>query len=140
MITEGKAKLDIKIEDIVSKKMETFYNPVMKFNRDISVLLLNCIDNKDMQIGLPLAGSGIRGIRFIKELNKGIIKSIKMNDKSVGAIKSIKKNLSLNKIKSKKVFIFNNDANFVITNGKPYVNVSATKYTINATAIIPVNP
>ena len=95
MITEGKAKLDIKIEDIVSKKMETFYNPVMKFNRDISVLLLNCIDNKDMQIGLPLAGSGIRGIRFIKELNKGIIKSIKMNDKSVGAIKSIKKNLSI---------------------------------------------
>jgi tRNA (guanine26-N2/guanine27-N2)-dimethyltransferase len=125
MITEGKIKLDIKVEDIVSKKMETFYNPVMKFNRDISVLLLNCLDNKSMQIGLPLAGSGVRGIRFIKELNKGIIKSIKMNDRSDGAIKSMKKNLSLNKIKSKKVFIFNNDANlFLLENmGFNYIDL-----------------
>ena len=70
MITEGKAKIDVKIEKIVSKKMETFYNPVMKFNRDISMLLLKSINNKNMQIGLPLAGSGVRGIRFLLELSK----------------------------------------------------------------------
>jgi len=38
----------------------------MKLNRDIAVLLLNSADKEDMQIALPLAGSGIRGIRFLR--------------------------------------------------------------------------
>ncbi|MBU0615686.1 MAG: hypothetical protein KJ601_06340 [Nanoarchaeota archaeon] len=40
---EGKAKLNVDIPKIVSKDMEIFYNPVMKFNRDMSVLILNSI-------------------------------------------------------------------------------------------------
>jgi tRNA (guanine26-N2/guanine27-N2)-dimethyltransferase len=125
MITEGSAKLDVKVEDIVSKKMETFYNPVMKFNRDISILLLNCIDKAKMQIGMPLTGSGIRGVRFVKELNKEKIKTIYFNDISVSAIKTIKKNLKLNKIKSKKVVISCDDANLFMlkSSGFDYVDI-----------------
>ena len=89
MITEGKAKIDVKIEKIVSKKMETFYNPVMKFNRDISMLLLKSINNKNMQIGLPLAGSGVRGIRFLLELSKSKVKSVYFNDLNIKSIKKI---------------------------------------------------
>jgi tRNA (guanine26-N2/guanine27-N2)-dimethyltransferase len=125
MITECKSKLDVKIEKKVSKKMETFYNPVMKFNRDISVLLLNSVSNKDMQIGLPLAGSGIRGIRFLKELDKNKIKTIYFNDISSDAIKNIKKNLKLNKISLKKVIISNQDANLFLlnSNGFDYIDI-----------------
>ena len=69
-IQEGKAIIRIKKADKISKEMEVFYNPVMKLNRDISILLLNSIDNNNMQIALPLTGSGIRGLRFLKELKK----------------------------------------------------------------------
>jgi len=119
MILEGKAKLDIKTENIVSKKMETFYNPVMKFNRDLSVLLLNVINNKNMQIALPLAGSSIRGIRFLKELNKSKIKSVYFNDYDKKAVKNIKKNLKLNRI-SKKIIISNKDANLFLLESKGF--------------------
>lgn len=85
----------------ISKKLDVFYNPVMKLNRDISILLLEAIDKKQMQIALPLAGSGVRGVRFLKELNKNKIKKVYFNDYSKQAIKRIKENLKLNKIKSK---------------------------------------
>ncbi|MEK6845291.1 MAG: hypothetical protein AABY26_00915, partial [Nanoarchaeota archaeon] len=37
--------------------MEVFYNPVMASNRNISILLLNSIENTQMNICDPLAGS-----------------------------------------------------------------------------------
>jgi tRNA (guanine26-N2/guanine27-N2)-dimethyltransferase len=97
-IVEGKARIRIKKSEKISKEMEVFYNPIMKLNRDISILLLNSIDKKNMQIALPLAGSGIRGIRFLKELKKGKIKNISFNDYDVKAINSIKNSLKLNNI------------------------------------------
>lgn len=122
-ITEGKAKAIVS-EGKISKKLPVFYNPVMKFNRDISVLLLNCINKKDMQMALPLSGTGIRGIRLIKELKKGKIKSISFNDNSENAFKSIKKNLALNKISSK-IKVFNQDANLFLLNssGFDYIDI-----------------
>lgn len=62
------------------KKLPVFYNPVMKFNRDISIIILNSLPNKNMNIALPLAGSGIRGLRFLKELKKSKIKQIYFNE------------------------------------------------------------
>jgi tRNA (guanine26-N2/guanine27-N2)-dimethyltransferase len=105
--------------------MDVFYNPVMKLNRDISVLLLNSIDAKNTQIALPLAGSGIRGIRFLKELKKNKIKSISFNDYSIKAVNSIKNSLKLNNIKNKKIIIYNNDANLFLLNssGFDYIDI-----------------
>ena len=97
-IREGRAVIRIKKADKVSREMEVFYNPVMKHNRDISVLLLNCIENENMQIGLPLEASGIRGIRLLKELEKVKIKEISFNDYDAKAVQSIKNNLVLNNI------------------------------------------
>ena len=78
----------------ISKQLEIFYNPVMKFNRDMSILLLNALNRKNLQLADTLAGSGIRSIRFIKEVNKGIINSIDINDHSKESVKAIKQNLS----------------------------------------------
>ena len=71
--TEGKSFVIVPKEKKISKKLPVFYNPAMKINRDISILLLNSIENKKMQMALPLAGTGIRGVRFLLELNKGKI-------------------------------------------------------------------
>jgi tRNA (guanine26-N2/guanine27-N2)-dimethyltransferase len=108
IIQEGQGKIKISSEKKISKKLEVFYNPIMQLNRDISVLLLNSIDKKDMQIADPLAGTGIRGIRFLKELKKGKIKNLSFNDYS--SAKYIKENLKLNKAKSENVFVFSEDA------------------------------
>lgn len=121
MIKEGKVNLSIKTKKIVSKSMDVFYNPVMELNRTISVILLNSIENSKMQIGLPLAGSGVRGIRFLKELNKNKIKNISFNDYDSKAIKTIEQNLKLNKVRiTKKIALFNEDANLFLLKSKGF--------------------
>lgn len=115
-IDEGKVKIE------TSKQV--FYNPEMKGNRSICINLLNSFENKNMQIALPLAASGIRGIRLIKELNKNKIKIVEMNDLDKKAINLIKKNLKLNKISSNVKF-HNKDANeFLIeSKGFDYIDI-----------------
>ena len=126
LMAEGKAIIKTTQEDKISKEMPVFYNPVMKSNRDISVLLLNSINKNNLSIADPLAGSGIRSIRFLLELNKNKIKTISINDYSKSSIKSIKENLRLNKIKiSKKIIIKNEDANLFLlkSTGFDYIDV-----------------
>jgi len=125
---EGKALLKVPVVKAVSKGMGVFYNPVMKFNRDISVLLLNSISEGKLNIADPLAGSGVRSIRFLLELKKNKIETISINDYSNNAIKSIKKNFQLNKInykKNRKIIIKNEDANLFLLNseGFDYIDV-----------------
>lgn len=137
-IDEGKAKVKVlKQPKVVSKEMPVFYNPVMKLNRDISVLLLNAIDKKQMYIADILAASGIRSIRFIKELSKNKIKEISINDYSKDSIKLIINNLKINKIKNysiikknqlnkkSKIKITNLDANLFLLNstGFDYIDI-----------------
>jgi tRNA (guanine26-N2/guanine27-N2)-dimethyltransferase len=131
IITEGSARIGAFTADRVSKKLPVFYNPVMKLNRDISILLLNALGKKDMQIADPLAGSGVRGVRFLLELDKGLIRRISMNDLSAGAAKSIAANLKLNGIKisnkedNEKIAITNEDANLFLlkSTGFDYIDI-----------------
>ncbi len=103
IVYEGSVKLRIHKAEKVSKEMRVFYNPIMSLNRDISVLLINSVNKNNLQIADPLAASGVRSIRFLKELNKDKIKKIYINDYSKAAIKSIKENLTLNKIQYKNI-------------------------------------
>jgi tRNA (guanine26-N2/guanine27-N2)-dimethyltransferase len=126
IVTEGKAIIKIKTSKIVSKDMPVFYNPVMELNRTLSVLLLNALDKKEMRIGLPLEASGLRGIRFLKELKKGKIKSIHLNDYDETAVNSMKENIALNKILlEEKIIISQNDANLFLlnSNGFDYIDI-----------------
>lgn len=104
-IKEGSAVIKIPAEKKISKKLPVFYNPAMELNRDISILLLNSISKTDLRIALPLAGTGIRGIRFLLELKKGKIKQISFNDLNKKAVIIIKQNIKLNKIKNKGIII-----------------------------------
>lgn len=125
-LKEGSAEIYVTIEDKVSRKMSVFYNPVMELNRTISVLILENIPKKNLKICMPLAGSGVRGIRFLKELQKSKIKEIYFNDISEEAIKIIKKNLKLNKLEgNKKIKISCKEANkFMLdSEGFDYVDI-----------------
>ncbi len=125
-ISECKARIKAYKEDVVSKDLPVFYNPVMKLNRDISVLLLNAIDKKDMQIALPMAASGIRGIRFLLELDEGKVKRLAFNDMSSEAIYSVKENLSLNGLDGDpSIDFYQKDANIFMleSSGFDYIDI-----------------
>ena len=126
IINEGKAVINVPKAKKVSKEMPVFYNPVMKLNRDISILLLNSIDKNNLAIADPLAGTGTRSIRFLLELSKDKIKTISINDYSSNAFELIKNNLLLNKIKiNDKIIIKNEDANLFLLNstGFDYIDI-----------------
>jgi tRNA (guanine26-N2/guanine27-N2)-dimethyltransferase len=117
LINESSAKINITTGKI-SKKLEVFYNPVMKLNRDVSILLLNCVPDKDMQIADPLAGTGVRSIRFAKELKKGKINNISVNDYS--SAEKIEENLKLNNIDGNYISVHGKDANLFLLESKGF--------------------
>ncbi len=133
-ISEGKAIFFADVSDIVSRKLEVFYNPVMKFNRDVSIHLLNSrwLKNRrlagkkrKLRVGLPLAGTGIRGIRLFLEVKKSVIDSIHFNDLDTTAVKTIQKNLKMNNINRGRYTISNLDSNqFLLSeSGFDYIDV-----------------
>lgn len=104
-----------------TKKQEVFYNPLMKSNRNLSILLLNCLDKKEMKIADPLAGSGIRSLRFLRELKKDKIKEIYINDFKEDFVKVFEKNLNINKIKRKnKIQLRNQEASLFLLGEKGF--------------------
>lgn len=115
---EGEAIIDVP-EGKISKKLPVFYNPVMKLNRDITVDILK--KEKPKQIGLPLAGSGIRGIRILKEVKEG---KVFFNDISENAANKIKENIGKNNIKND-YSISNMDANLFLaeSQGFDYIDI-----------------
>jgi len=128
IINEGSIQLKIPKAEKISKEMGVFYNPIMGLNRDISILLLNSLNKKNMQICDLLVASGVRSIRFLKELNKNKIKKIIINDYDKKSIRLIKYNLKLNDIHSKndkKIIIRNKDANFLLLSsaGFDYIDI-----------------
>ncbi len=82
----------------VNSKMEIFYNPIMASNRNLSILLLNTIAKNNFKIADPLAGSGIRALRFLKELKKNKLKLICVNDFNFFFPKKINEELIRNKL------------------------------------------
>ena len=144
IIKEGSAIIKIP-EHKISKKMPVFYNPVMKLNRDISVQIVKYYKPKNI-IDL-LDASGIRSIRFIKEANA---ENIVINDLNPKAIKNIKQNLKLSKIKNKNIKISNQDANLLLRSskkfdyidldpfGSPIIYLNSAIYALNKNGILAV--
>ena len=72
---EGGARIWVpKREGILPSRLPVFFNPVMELNRDVAVLALQAFQRalgRDVDACEPLAGCGVRGIRFALEV-KGI--------------------------------------------------------------------
>ncbi|NVM55136.1 MAG: tRNA (guanine(10)-N(2))-dimethyltransferase [Candidatus Helarchaeota archaeon] len=111
-ITEGAAHLEI--PDMNQYRVPTdapvFYNFLMEFNRDIAILAVKTYQEQQghsLTILLPLAATGVRGIRFRLELAN--IERIIMNDASSTAYTLMEHNLELNQL-SDSIGIQNEDA------------------------------
>ena len=79
------------------KGKEPFYNPAMVLNRDFSILVNQWLlqNNKNHVVLLDgLAASGIRGVRYSKELDGDF--EVTINDADTAAYQLIKKNIKYN--------------------------------------------
>ncbi|MEM2104280.1 MAG: tRNA (guanine(10)-N(2))-dimethyltransferase [Candidatus Bathyarchaeia archaeon] len=103
-----------KPEEYVPSKAPVFYNPVMEFNRDIAVLALQVyqrIVNREISICEPLAGCGVRGIRFAKEVKA--VKKVLVNDINEKAYVLARYNVEINRLR-RRITVKNYDANFLL--------------------------
>jgi len=83
---------------------DVFYNPVQEFNRDLTVAVIQNFINQRSESGEGdgvsilegLAASGLRSIRFAKELTG--VKTIVANDWSRQAVDSIERNVAHNDV------------------------------------------
>ncbi|MBW9221303.1 tRNA (guanine(26)-N(2))-dimethyltransferase [Methanothermococcus sp. SCGC AD-155-M21] len=118
IIREGQIKLKVPKNRSLSKKDKIFYNPVMEANRDISIAvvqgLLSDYKREDFIVCDPLGGSGVRGLRYAKELinPSGRVKVI-IGDINPNAIKLAMENLKINDMEN--VEIIHKDANILLS-------------------------
>jgi tRNA (guanine26-N2/guanine27-N2)-dimethyltransferase len=123
IIAEGKIKiLAPKLEaygvipsDYAPGRAPVFYNPVMEFNRDLTVLAFQAYQrmvNRKITICEPLTGTGIRSARFAAEIQG--IKRVVSSDINQRSVKLAVHNIVLNELQ-KKVTIKHKDANRLLS-------------------------
>lgn len=121
--TEGKIKLTIPRLNLYAKnpseyipsKAPVFYNPLMEMNRDIAILSLKVYQErmgKRLRICDPLAGCGVRGLRFAREVEE--VDEVILNDINLEAVKLAQFNIELNELSSL-VNVKNYDANIFLS-------------------------
>jgi tRNA (guanine26-N2/guanine27-N2)-dimethyltransferase len=128
-VSEGKVKVIVpmlesfkkKPCDYAPSKAPVFYNPVMEFNRDLSVLAFQAYQRlikRKISICDPLTGSGIRGIRFAAEI-QGVNKVVS-SDINERSFKLAQYNINLNGLQDI-VTIKHKDANCLLScHGAPH--------------------
>lgn len=98
IVSEGACKVHV-YEGKITKKDPVFFNPEMKFNRDISVACLKVareMSSETWVICDLLSGCGIRGIRYLLEVPD--VEFAVLNDANPTAVGIIKRNVGLNKV------------------------------------------
>jgi tRNA (guanine26-N2/guanine27-N2)-dimethyltransferase len=134
IVTEGRAKLLVpklrafvrSPSDYAPSKAPVFYNPVMELNRDIAVLVLQAYQrwiNHEVSVCEPLAGCGIRGVRFAVDVQG--VRKVVMNDINEKAVQTALYNVHMNHV-GKQVTVKNKDANLLLSShGAPHKRFDA---------------
>ena len=96
-INEGMVTIKIPKFEKVTAKAHVFYNPAMELNRDLSVAALTVYRgnvDRDINVCDAFGGTGIRGIRYAKEID-GVEKAF-INDLNPIAVEFAEANIKLN--------------------------------------------
>ena len=95
-VTEGKTDFMIFKDAERIYDSSVFYNPEMTINRDFTLLVLSVLakqKEKPMTILDPLAGTGVRSVRILKELPSHLISKIYAGDRNPIAVETIQRNI-----------------------------------------------
>ncbi|MFW6378702.1 MAG: hypothetical protein ACOCZV_01645 [Nanoarchaeota archaeon] len=124
-IREESAIIEGEPVDVVSREQDVFYNKDMASNRTMTVKLLQALGTKGMIVALPMAGTGVRAVRLLKELDEDAITTIKANDLKEEATRQIHENVRRNDADAEKVIITTKDGNefFQGEKGFDYIDI-----------------
>jgi tRNA (guanine26-N2/guanine27-N2)-dimethyltransferase len=123
IVREGKVQIvapDLKAygvcpSDYAPSKAPVFYNPVMEFNRDLTVLAFQAYQrmvNREITVCEPLTATGIRGLRFAAEIQ--CVKSVISSDINMQSVKLAAHNITLNNLQDR-VTVKHKDANRLLS-------------------------
>jgi tRNA (guanine26-N2/guanine27-N2)-dimethyltransferase len=101
--------------DYAPSRAPVFFNPVMEFNRDMSILALQAyqrIVNRELSVCEPLTATGIRGLRYASEVQGA--KIVVSGDINAHSAKLAEHNIVLNSL-TDRVSIEHKDANRLLT-------------------------
>ena len=123
IIREGKVQVLVpKLEaygvvpsDYAPSKAPVFYNPVMEFNRDLTVLAFQAFQrvvDHEISVCDPLTSQGLRGIRFAAEITG--VRRVLIGDINERAFKLAKHNVKFNGLE-KIVTVKHKDANCILS-------------------------
>lgn len=101
--------------DYAPSKAPVFFNPVMEFNRDVTVLALQAYQrmvNREITICEPLTATGIRGLRFAVEIQG--VKEVVSSDINQTSAKLAAHNIELNNLQDR-VSVKHKDANRLLS-------------------------
>ena len=96
-------------------KAPVFYNPVMEFNRDVTILAFQAYQrmvNRKITICEPLTGTGIRAVRFAAEIQD--VKKVIISDINKRSAKLAAYNIALNNLQNR-VTVKQKDANRLLS-------------------------
>jgi tRNA (guanine26-N2/guanine27-N2)-dimethyltransferase len=122
LINEGQVKIRIPPFEKVSSRAPVFYNPVMELNRDLSVLAIQQFKSeieKGLSICDAFGGSGIRGIRYAKEVSG--VEGVVINDVNPRAVALARDNSLKNGLNN--ITVCQKDANLILHLCKGKFNV-----------------
>jgi tRNA (guanine26-N2/guanine27-N2)-dimethyltransferase len=122
-IREGKARVlvpNLKAygvcpQDYAPSKAPVFFNPVMEFNRDLTVLAFQAYQrmiNREITICEPLTATGIRGIRFATEIQG--VKKVVSSDINLNSTKLAAHNIIINDLQDR-MSVKHKDANRLLS-------------------------
>ena len=112
-IQEGLVTIKTPEFDKISSKAPVFYNPVMELNRDLSILAIKTYQEKlgkNISVCDSFGGSGIRGVRYAKEIET--VENVVITDINPLAVQYAQENIELNGLDNVKVY--KEDANIML--------------------------
>ena len=123
IIVEGKVKATVPNlkaygvcpSDYAPSKAPVFFNPVMEFNRDVTVLAFQAyqrIISREITICEPLTATGIRGLRFAAEI-QGVTRVVS-SDINLTSAKLAAYNIALNNLQDR-ISVKHKDANRLLS-------------------------
>ncbi|MDY6776684.1 MAG: tRNA (guanine(10)-N(2))-dimethyltransferase [Candidatus Nanohaloarchaea archaeon] len=108
---ERGVELSVEVEEEPTTDSDVFYNRDMVINRDISVACLSAFDGEDLRICDALGGSGVRGLRYLEEVET--VSTALINDIKEEAVENIRENVEMNGVEGAEVS--RKDANLLLT-------------------------
>jgi tRNA (guanine26-N2/guanine27-N2)-dimethyltransferase len=147
VINEGLVKIEFPEFDKVSSDAPVFYNPRMEFNRDTSILAIQAFQkmlNHEINVCDVFGGSGIRGVRYKKEITN--IGEVSVNDISSLANEFTEINAEMNNVdiniyqKEASVMLRNHRGEFDVIDidpfGTPSYFVDSAGYSIKRNSLL----